>query len=199
MYIHIYRYEEAAAQGIMAGINAALAVKGADPFILDRADAYIGVLIDDLVTVGTKVLLHALNSPHVVSCVVCVVSCRVRVRVLTEGTRADMPKALSKEEIAEALELSSLSKKWHIEATCATTGEGKAPSQQLHHLRHIRLTFVCRVSCRVSRVVSCVACRVVCRVSCRVSRVVRVVCCCGAGLYDALDWLVAGIQSGSSK
>lgn len=47
-------YEEAAAQGIMAGINAALAVKGADPFILDRADAYIGVLIDDLVTVGTK-------------------------------------------------------------------------------------------------------------------------------------------------
>ena len=35
-------YEEAAAQGIMAGINAALACKGAEPFILDRADAYIG-------------------------------------------------------------------------------------------------------------------------------------------------------------
>lgn len=49
------RYEEAAAQGIMAGINAALSVKNADPFVLDRADAYIGVLIDDLVTVGTKV------------------------------------------------------------------------------------------------------------------------------------------------
>jgi len=47
-------YEEAAAQGIMAGINAALAVKGSDPFILDRADAYIGVLIDDLITVGTN-------------------------------------------------------------------------------------------------------------------------------------------------
>jgi folate-dependent tRNA-U54 methylase TrmFO/GidA len=76
MYLFIYSYEEAAAQGIMAGINAALAVKGADPFILDRADAYIGVLIDDLITVGTKVLLHALHSLcRVVSCRV--VSCRV--------------------------------------------------------------------------------------------------------------------------
>jgi len=46
-------YEEAAAQGIMAGINAALRVGGSDPFILDRSQAYIGVLIDDLVTKGT--------------------------------------------------------------------------------------------------------------------------------------------------
>ena len=46
-------YEEAAAQGLMAGINAALQVTGAEPFILDRAEAYIGVLIDDLVTRGT--------------------------------------------------------------------------------------------------------------------------------------------------
>ena len=45
-------YEEAAAQGLMAGINAALSVKRAEPFILDRSDAYIGVLIDDLVTKG---------------------------------------------------------------------------------------------------------------------------------------------------
>ncbi len=45
-------YEEAAAQGLMAGINAARAVKGQDPFMLDRADGYIGVLIDDLVTRG---------------------------------------------------------------------------------------------------------------------------------------------------
>jgi tRNA uridine 5-carboxymethylaminomethyl modification enzyme len=47
-------YEEAAAQGIVAGINAALASSGADQLVLDRADAYIGVLIDDLVTRGTS-------------------------------------------------------------------------------------------------------------------------------------------------
>lgn len=46
-------YEEAAAQGIMAGINAAFTVRGEDPLILSRQDAYIGVLIDDLVTKGT--------------------------------------------------------------------------------------------------------------------------------------------------
>lgn len=45
-------YEEAAAQGLMAGVNAALEAKGQAPFILGRADAYIGVLIDDLVTKG---------------------------------------------------------------------------------------------------------------------------------------------------
>ena len=47
-------YEEAAAQGLMAGINAALAIKGEEPLILRRDEAYIGVLIDDLVTKGTK-------------------------------------------------------------------------------------------------------------------------------------------------
>ncbi len=47
-------YEEAAAQGLMAGINAARAASGSEPFILDRADAYIGVLVDDLVTLGTR-------------------------------------------------------------------------------------------------------------------------------------------------
>jgi tRNA uridine 5-carboxymethylaminomethyl modification enzyme len=46
-------YEEAAAQGVMAGINAARATGGSDPLILDRAEAYIGVLIDDLTTLGT--------------------------------------------------------------------------------------------------------------------------------------------------
>ena len=45
-------YEEAAAQGLIAGINAALSIKGMEPFILDRSEAYIGVMIDDLVTKG---------------------------------------------------------------------------------------------------------------------------------------------------
>ncbi len=47
-------YEEAACQGLMAGINASLQVKGQQPFILSRSDAYIGVLIDDLITKGTE-------------------------------------------------------------------------------------------------------------------------------------------------
>ncbi|RKD22244.1 tRNA uridine 5-carboxymethylaminomethyl modification enzyme [Caminicella sporogenes DSM 14501] len=47
-------YEEAAAQGLIAGINAVLKIQGKEPFILDRSEAYIGVLIDDLVTKGTN-------------------------------------------------------------------------------------------------------------------------------------------------
>ena len=47
-------YEEAAAQGIMAGINAVLKIQKSKPFLLDRSEAYIGVLIDDLVTKGTR-------------------------------------------------------------------------------------------------------------------------------------------------
>ena len=47
-------YEEAGAQGLVAGINAARSASGAEPIIVDRADAYIGVLIDDLVTLGTN-------------------------------------------------------------------------------------------------------------------------------------------------
>jgi len=47
-------YEEAAAQGLIAGFNAAFSASGSDPMVLDRADAYIGVLVDDLVTRGTS-------------------------------------------------------------------------------------------------------------------------------------------------
>ncbi len=47
-------YEEAAGQGLLAGINAALKIKGRPPFILDRSRAYIGVMVDDLVTKGTS-------------------------------------------------------------------------------------------------------------------------------------------------
>jgi len=47
-------YEEAAAQGLMAGINAVLKIDGKEPFVLDRSEAYIGVLLDDLITKGTS-------------------------------------------------------------------------------------------------------------------------------------------------
>ena len=47
-------YEEAAAQGLVAGINAALALKGEPPYIPARSESYIGALVDDLVTKGTE-------------------------------------------------------------------------------------------------------------------------------------------------
>ena len=47
-------YEEAGGQGLVAGLNAALAAAGSEPFIIDRSEAYIGVMIDDLITLGTQ-------------------------------------------------------------------------------------------------------------------------------------------------
>lgn len=55
-------YEEAACQGLMAGINAALKIKGKEPFVLDRSEAYIGVLIDDLTVKGTAEPYRMLTS-----------------------------------------------------------------------------------------------------------------------------------------
>ena len=55
-------YEEAAGQGLMAGINAALKNQGKDAFVLERHEAYIGVLIDDLVTKGAKEPYRLLTS-----------------------------------------------------------------------------------------------------------------------------------------
>lgn len=55
-------YEEAAGQGVMAGINAALKVQNKEPLILDRSEAYIGVLIDDLITKGTNEPYRLLTS-----------------------------------------------------------------------------------------------------------------------------------------
>jgi len=77
-------YEEAGGQGLVAGINAALAAQGAAPFVIDRSEAYIGVMIDDLTTLGTAEptacsrrapsiaslcarIMRTCASPHVVS------------------------------------------------------------------------------------------------------------------------------------
>src|SRR5204863_8778039 len=58
-------YEEAACQGIMAGINAALKVKGEKPFILDRTEAYTGILIDDLISKGANEPYRKIGRAHV--------------------------------------------------------------------------------------------------------------------------------------
>ena len=55
-------YEEAAGLGLMAGINASLYIKGEEPFILKRDEAYIGVMIDDLITKGAKEPYRLLSS-----------------------------------------------------------------------------------------------------------------------------------------
>jgi len=70
-------YEEAAGQGLMAGINAALKVQGKEPLILDRSQAYIGVMIDDLVTKGTNEPYRLLTS-------------RAEYRLLLRHDNADM-------------------------------------------------------------------------------------------------------------
>lgn len=122
-------YEEAAAQGLVAGINAALKCLGKSPFVLDRSECYIGTLIDDLTTKGTKEPYRMLTS-------------RSEYRLLLRQDNADLrltPKGYEIGLISEERYAEFLSKKQNIESEIQRVEHTNIPpSDEVNSLLEMR-------------------------------------------------------------
>lgn len=107
-------YEEAACQGLVAGVNAALKIDGKDPMIIDRSEGYIGVLIDDLVTKGTKEPYRMLTS-------------RAEYRLLLRQDNADMRLTAKGHEVGLISD----------ERYAAFVAKRQAIEEELERLKHV--------------------------------------------------------------
>ncbi|MDP3058212.1 MAG: tRNA uridine-5-carboxymethylaminomethyl(34) synthesis enzyme MnmG, partial [bacterium] len=129
-------YEEAAGQGLMAGINAAASIKGTRPIVLSRTQAYIGVLIDDLVTKGTQEPYRLMTSRAEHRLLFRMDNARNRLLPLSAELGLTSPEELSKHQAAEALitEVSVLIEKLMVGPTeknnAVLIGVGSTPLSQ---------------------------------------------------------------------